>query len=156
MRMNERQHKRNAAKPFVGLALWALVLLPSAHAAESPDLDVSTPAIEKLKKTMATREKRIKGWKDKGHVGEARDGLLAVRSLKGVKLAEKKLIEDNLTAENRDRRALYREILKANGLKAKDADRIMKLAAKNRRDKSPKSHWVQKAKDGEWMLVGGQ
>lgn len=146
--------------PFVNPASWLMatllampVLLPAVNAQEKSDLDVSTPAIEKLKKSMKSRETRIKSWKDKGYVGEARDGLVAVRSLKGVKLTEKKIIEDTLTAENRERRAQYREILKANGLKNEDAARIMKQAAARKRAESPKGHWVQNPRDGEWMLV---
>jgi uncharacterized protein YdbL (DUF1318 family) len=78
---------------------------------------------------------------------------VAVRSLKDVKLTEKKLIEDTLTAENRDRRARYREILKANGLKSEDAGRVMKLAAERKRAASPESHWVQDPRNGEWTRI---
>ena len=78
---------------FDGLALgpWLLALgflffgVPLV-AAEALNMDVSTPAIKKLEKAIAGRADRVKALKDKGYVGEARDGLLAVRSLKGVKL----------------------------------------------------------------------
>lgn len=135
-------------------AILALALAVSAaRASDEIDLDVSTAAIDGLRARMKERADAIAKHKDFGQLGEARDGLLAVRTLEGVKLSDKKAIEDLVETENTDRRALYREILKANDLKDEDADAVMKAAARRHRKNAAPGHWVQEPAEGKWTLA---
>lgn len=139
------------------LFLALLLAMPAASAlaqtSDEVDLDVSTSAIDGLRARMKERADAIAKHKDFGQLGEARDGLLAVRTLEGVKLSDKKAIEDLVEAENTDRRALYREILKANDLKDEDADAVMKAAARRYRKNAAPGHWVQEPAEGKWTLA---
>lgn len=135
-------------------AMLALALAAAAaRASDEIDLDVSTAAIDGLRARMKERNDAIAKHKDFGQLGEARDGLLAVRTLEGVKLSDKKVIEDLVEAENTDRRALYREILKANDLKDADAGAVMKAAARRNRKNAAPGHWVQEPAEGKWTLA---
>ncbi len=157
-------HKRASAGlsglngDLLALFLFALALafIPrigkaAADADKEIDLEVSTPAIERLNERRAKRAERIRQWKRQGLIGEARDGLLAVRSLEDVKLSTKKEIQDYLSAENDDRRAAYREVLSANGLEATEAERVMAAAARKIRENSEKNDWVQDPQTGSWI-----
>ena len=125
----------------------------AARAADGIDLDVKTPAIAKLKAAAEQRTGQLAKYKDFGYVGEGKDGLLKVRTLEGVKLAEKKDIEDLAEAENSDRRALYREILSANKLTDDDAAKVMAASAARRRKEAAPGHWVERPSDGKWALA---
>jgi uncharacterized protein YdbL (DUF1318 family) len=127
------------------------LMLASAYGAQ-PDLNVTTPAIKAIRETMTARAEQLAKHKDLGHVGEGRDGMLAVRSLEGLGLGEKKAVEDLVAAENADRKALYREILVANGLKEDDAARVLEQAARMRRAASAPGHYVQDPRTGSWEL----
>lgn len=142
----------NRAKATFAILALALAAA-AARASDEIDLDVSTAAIEGLRARIKERNDAIAKHKDFGQLGEARDGLLAVRTLEGVKLSDKKIIEDLVDAENTDRRALYREILKANDLKDEDADAVMKAAARRNRKTAAPGHWVQEPAEGKWTLA---
>ncbi len=138
----------------LGILPCLLILtLGSALGGESVDMTVSTPAIQKLQKAFEQRRPAVEKLKMKGHVGEDNKGLLAVRSLEGLSLSKKKEIRDQVTTENIDRRALYLEILKANGLSEKDAGQVMTAAAQAHLQKALPGHWVQRPEDGVWFQV---
>lgn len=133
------------------ILILACALAASACAASEVNLDVSTPAIARIKQAQAERAAKIQEYKDFGFIGEGRDGFLAVRTLQGVKLGDKKAAGDVVAAENEDRRALYREIANANGLKESDGNQVMAAAAKKLRKDAAPGHYVQRASDGAWV-----
>jgi uncharacterized protein len=81
----------------------------------APDLDVTTPAISVIKKSLSQRFAKLKPHLDAGAIGLTHDGLIAVRDLSLVVLAERVAVESHVSEENKDRAALYREIARANG-----------------------------------------
>ena len=127
-------------------------LLSGLGAAQEPNLNVNTPAVRTLKETMDARAATLVKFKDAGQVGEGRDGLLAIRTMDGLGLGDKKSLEDLIAAENADRRALYKEILTANGLTEADAGRVMAQAARARYAAAAPSHYVQNMQNGGWVL----
>lgn len=133
--------------------LCLLALLAAAAYAADLDLDVTNPAIAKLKQAMAARDEKIAEYKDFGYIGEGRDGLLAVRTLEGLKLLDKKTVRDLIDAENDDRAALYRELASANKLKDGDATQMIAAVAKKRRSSEAPGRWVQRPADGKWALA---
>ena len=98
------------------LTLAVLVLGASAvNAQVEPDLDVSTPAVVLLKKSMANRFIQLKPHLDAGVVGLTHDGVIALRDAATVELKALLALDTLIVAENKDRATLYREIARANG-----------------------------------------
>ena len=137
------------------LSVLALCAMPT-HAADNLDMKVTTPSIEKLRAALIAHSETLAPYKTKGAIGEGRDGLLAVRDLEsaGLSLLEKKKARELMAAENADRKALYREILLANGQSADNEERVkavMTLAAKEHADKAGSQDWVQDPNSGAWV-----
>ncbi|MFQ5480509.1 MAG: YdbL family protein [Thermodesulfobacteriota bacterium] len=114
----------------------------SAEAAEKADINVSTPAIRTLKKSIHSRAGAIRPYMDKGNIGIGSDGLLALRTGSGLNLKQKAAARRLVKAENKDRLALYREIAAANNISPDRVKDIQGLFAKS---------WIKNAKKGWWI-----
>lgn len=121
---------------------WLDLLGPSAAYAQGANIDISTPAINKLKGSIAARAPKLKPFLAAGNVGIGRDGLLVVRSTDGVALKDQATVRQLVDAENRDRLSLYREIAKANDFPDSRVAEIQSIFAKT---------WIQKAEKGWWI-----
>ncbi len=130
-------------------ALRALVValvtgfVSDAHAA-SGDIDVSTPAIDRLKSSMQARHRQLEAFYDAGAVGVTANGLVDVRDLKAVPLKDRTKLQALVAAENSDRDALYREIARANGHPEWEADIRSTFARR----------WIDRAARGWWVNDG--
>jgi len=120
-------------------------LISIAHAQE-PDINVSNPAIRALKDSIKQRSEAIKPYMDRGNVGIAQDGLLAVRNTDGLSLKERADITQLVQAENRDRESLYAEIAKANNIAKESIPKIKTIFAKS---------WIDQARPGWWIQDQG-
>ena len=90
-------------------------LVPSAHAQQAK-IDINTPQINSIKARMAQRQRStLNSLFDAGAVGFSNDGLLMIRDRAAVPLSERRSLESVVADENRDRKAVYREIAVANG-----------------------------------------
>ena len=90
-------------------------IVPSAQA-QQPDFKINTPQINTIKSRMAARQKQqLNAWFDSGAIGFTADGLVMVRDRSAVSLSERRKLESVVADENRDRKAVYREIAVANG-----------------------------------------
>ncbi|MCH9671172.1 MAG: YdbL family protein [Gammaproteobacteria bacterium] len=118
-------------------------LIPSAHA--QANIDASTPAAQALKQRMATRHKSLSKFYASGAVGLTQDGFIAQRDKKAVPVRERKTVTSLVADENRDRKALYQEIARANGHPEWEADIRNTFAGR----------WVSRAKGGWWYQSGG-
>lgn len=103
--------RRETTRALVGLANW---IVPAANAA-SVNIDISTPAIDALIASMRARHRSLAPFYTMGVVGQAANGLVAVRDLGAAAVKDRKRVNDLVSAENRDRDALYAEIARANG-----------------------------------------
>ena len=119
------------------------VFIPVAAAA--PNLNVNTPAINKLKKSMGTRFQQLRPHFKSGAIGLTRDGMVAVRDLNAVPGNQRGKVKQGVAAENRDRKALYREIAKANGHPEWESNIRATFARQ----------WINKAPPGYWVKQGG-
>ena len=63
--------------------LASLSLVSAAHAQEA-DINVSNPAIRATKDSIKARSEAIKPFMDRGNIGIAADGLLAIRNTDGL------------------------------------------------------------------------
>lgn len=118
--------------------------LSAAHAQEA-DINVSNPAIRALKDSIKQRSEAIRPYMDRGNVGIAQDGLLAIRNTDGVSLKERAEINQLVDAENRDRESLYAEIAKANNIARDSIPKIKSIFAKS---------WIDQARAGWWIQDG--
>lgn len=137
------QSRRSAPQPALSGVIE--LLIPAAQAAE-PDLNISTPAIDKITASMKARHAKLVKYYDDGAIGLTSDGLVELRDPKAVPLSERRKVNDLIAAENRDRNALYREIARANGHPDWEDD-IRSTFARQ---------WVQNAPGGWWYKQGGQ
>ena len=118
----------------------------SAYAAQ--DINVSTPEIRALRADMKDRFDQLGPSLDAGQVGIDANGYLALRSTDGLGLKQRGKIKRLVDAENQDRKRLYQEIAKANGLPDK-AGEIEAIFSESWRDKATKGWYLQDAK-GNW------
>ena len=84
--------------------------------AQQAEIDINTPQINAIKARMAQRQRQhLDSLFDAGAIGFTSDGLVTVRDRSAVPLSERRTIESIVADENRDRKAVYREIAVANG-----------------------------------------
>jgi uncharacterized protein YdbL (DUF1318 family) len=133
------------------LKYLAFVFSPRmAHAGEGQaDINVSTPEIRALKGAIHNRSDALKPFLNKGNVGIGNDGLLSVRSTQGLNLKYKSILNRLITAENKDREALYREIAAANEIGPEKVNDIKGLFAKSWINNARKG-WLVQGEDGKW------
>ena len=123
-------------------------LVPSAHA--QADIEINTPQINAIKARMAQRQQQsLNPLFDSGAIGFTSDGLIAIRDRSAVGLQERRNLESLVAEENRDRKAVYREIAVANGHPEWEAD-IQKTFAREWIEKA-RSGWYYQAADGSWV-----
>jgi uncharacterized protein len=139
----------------VGVALFAMAAVSSlgVNATTTPthDVDVSTPAIVVIKKSLSARFKLLKPHLDSGAIGLTHDGLLAMRDLQAIALNETLKVEAIIAEENKDRASLYREIARANGrpdwesdLKSTFGERWISRAAPGWYHRDSAGKWIRK------------
>ena len=121
------------------LTLFALWWSPLALAAA--DLEINTPAITSLKNVMQQRHGDLASFYASGAVGLTRDGLVAVRTPAATPLAQRQAMNSLVAAENQDRKALYREIARANGHPEWEEEVRSTFAQR----------WISKAASGWWV-----
>jgi uncharacterized protein YdbL (DUF1318 family) len=90
------------------------VLVPPAHAAKA-DININTPAINAIRRSMEQRQRSLAPYYRSGAIGFDRNGTVSIRDLNAVSLAERNKLKKLVADENQDRAALYREIARANG-----------------------------------------
>ena len=127
-------------QPAQLLVLVLEALVPAAHAQTSPNIDLSSPEIARLKAQMENRFADLKPQLDSGVVGLTADGDIALRDAAAVPLANRNAVRALVANENADRTALYREIATANQQPQWEAQ-IRSVFA---------SRWIAKAGNGWW------
>lgn len=133
----------NPLDSHAGAALAAAMALvdffvTDAHAQQA-EIEINTPQINAIKARMAERQKlQLNSFFDAGAIGFTSDGLVTVRDRSAVSLGERRNLESVVADENRDRRAVYREIAVANGHPEWEKD-VQETFAKE---------WVRNARKG--------
>lgn len=142
----------SASVPREALPQWVLlrrewrfdpvgVFIGSAHAQERADITIRTPAIQAIQQRMAERfQSTLAPLFDSGALGFGNDGLVVLRDPARVPLAQRTAATQAVADENRDRRAVYREIAVANG-KPEWEEQIRQTFARE---------WVAQARPGWW------
>ena len=95
---------------------YAILDLFMAPAHAQANINISTPEIKQIQGRMAGRfESELAGYLGAGAIGLGNDGLVVVRDLSKVGLKDRNRVKAAVSAENKDRLAVYREIAVANG-----------------------------------------
>jgi len=115
--------------------------LANATARAAADLDINTPAIAALKKSMQDRHAQLAPFYASGAVGLARDATVAMRDANAVPLAQRQSVAALVAAENQDRVNLYKEIARANGHPEWEQEIRQTFAGR----------WIEKAQPG-WSI----
>ena len=124
----------------------ALIGIGSAHAQGQPDFNIQTPAITAIQARMEQRfDSALRAHFDSGALGFTEDGLVAVRDAAAIPLKDRVPVNTAVADENRDRKAVYREIAVANGHPEWEGQ-IRNVFAKQ---------WVSSARAGWWYQQGG-
>ena len=123
-------------------------LITDAHAMQ-PDINVSTPGINKLKGLMKARHQSLVPYYNSGGIGMENNGLISIKDAKTIPLKERNNVKKLVADENRDRNLLYLEIAKANGHPEWEKD-IRGIFARRWVGNAPAGWWY-KSSAGEWQ-----
>ncbi|OOC11084.1 YdbL family protein [Thioalkalivibrio halophilus] len=115
-------------------------------AASDPDLQVETPAVNRIRASMRERAPQLAPHFRSGAIGFGAEGDVAIRDLSEVPLRERSEVQRLVSEENSDRSSLYREIARANDRPDWEA-RIRETFARV---------WVEEAPTGYWYRSGGE
>ena len=115
-----------------------------AHA-QNVDFNASSPQVEQIKARMAIRFGELRPFLDSGAIGLTADGLIAVHDANAASLADRARMNQLVSAENKDRKALYQAIADANNQPGW-AGQIQKTFAER---------WISQAQSGWWYQSGG-
>ena len=125
---------------------WLLLGIGSAHAQGAPDITIRTPAIQAIQARMEQRFNAIlrRGF-DSGALGFTGDGLITVRDAGKLELKDRVAMNAAVADDNRDRKAVYREVAVANGHPEWEGQ-IRDVFARQ---------WIESARPGWWYQSGG-
>jgi len=118
------------------------LFISSAHA-EGVNLSVNTPEIRSIRARMQARFANLNSLYNKGFIGIQVNGLLTKRG--NIPLKERNKVNKLVTAENADRKLLYKVIAIANG-HPEWKDQIKSIFAQS---------WINHAQSGWWYQTSG-
>ena len=119
----------------------SLVGIGSAHAQGQPDITIKTPAIQAIQARMAARfDATLRKGFDAGALGFGKDGMIVLREPGALELKDRAAMQAAVADDNRDRKALYKEVAVANGHAEWEAQ-IRDVFSKQ---------WVASARGGWW------
>ncbi len=125
---------------------WMLLGIGSAQAQGAPDITLKTPAIQAIQARMESRfNGTLRAGFDSGALGFTSDGLISVRDAGKLELKDRVGMNSAVADDNRDRKAVYREVAVANGHPEWESQ-IRDVFAKQ---------WIASARSGWWYQSGG-
>lgn len=122
-------------------------VIPAAEA--QADIDVSSPAIRALTASMKARNADLAPFFDSGAIGLTSDGLLELRDVNSVPLADRNRARKLVGDDNADRNALYTEIATANGHPEWESD--IRSTFAQRWIANARAGWYYKKGSGDWV-----
>jgi len=125
---------------------WLLERLVSPAAAANPDIEIETPAINRIRASLRERAPQLAPHYRSGAIGFGENADVVIRDLSLVPLRDRPTVQRLVSEENADRSALYREIARAND-RPDWEDEIRDTFARV---------WVEEAPSGYWYQEGGQ
>ena len=130
---------------FFAMLLCAMTAAVPAVAQAQANLEINTPAIAALQRSMQQRFAQLRPFFDSGAVGLTRDGNVTLRNAGAVPLPQRQQVNSLVAAENQDRAALYREIARANSHPEWEQDIRNTFGQR----------WIERAPPGWYYQSGG-
>ena len=125
-----------------------LIGIAPAYAQSAPDITIKTPAIQAIQSRMESRfDSKLRAGFDAGALGFTRDGLVVVRDAAKLQLKDRVSVNQAVADDNRDRKAVYREVAVANNHPEWEAQ-IRGVFAKQWIDSAHSGWWYQDASGG--------
>jgi len=125
-------------------------VVPAAHAQDAEAaLNVNTPAVSRIKQSMAARFGDLEKFFASGAVGLTKDGMIDVRDLNAVALPDRATVKRLVAEDNADRAQLYAEIAKASNHPEWEGD-IKKSFARRWVATGAKAGWYYQDDSGAW------
>ena len=125
---------------------WMLLGIGAAQAQAQPDITIRTPAIQAIQSRMESRfASALRPHFDSGALGFAGDGTVVVRDASRLAIKDRVAVNAAVADDNRDRKAVYREIAVANGHPEWEPQ-IRDVFARQ---------WIASARPGWWYQQGG-
>ena len=138
----------NVLVAAIGDALYALI--PAAHAqGADAALNVSSPAVSRIKASMAARFSELEKFFASGAVGLTNNGLVEVRDINAVALPDRATVKRLVSEDNADRAQLYAEIARASNHPEWEGD-IKKSFARRWVATGAKPGWYYQDDGGAW------
>ena len=134
---------------FFRLILLVFFVMVSQASFASTNIEIDTPAINQIEKSMQQRYSRLVPFYTSGAVGFTQNGLIAMHDANAVSLAERQTVNSLIAAENQDRNALYLEIARANSNLAWEKE--IRRTFGQRWIKLAKTGWWYQATNGAWV-----
>ena len=134
---------------FFRLILLLFFVMVSQVGFASTNIEIDTPAINQIEKSMQQRYSRLVPFYTSGAVGFTQNGLIAMHDANAVSLAERQTVNSLVAAENQDRNALYLEIARANSNLAWEKE--IRRTFGQRWIKLAKTGWWYQATNGTWV-----
>src|SRR5688500_3817643 len=132
----------------VGDLMYALV--PAAHAQDAEAaLNVSSPAVSRIKSSMAARFPELEKFFASGAVGLTKDGLIEVRDINSVALPDRATVKRLVAGAHSDRAQLHTEIARASNRPEWEAD-IKKSFSRRWVATGAKPGWYYQDDSGAW------
>ena len=132
----------------LGNVLYAVV--PAAHAQGAEEaLNVSSPAVSRIKASMGARFPELEKFFASGAVGLTKDGLIEVRDMNAVALPDRATVKRLVAEDNADRAQLYTEIARASNHPEWEGD-IKKSFARRWVATGAKAGWYYQDESGAW------
>ncbi len=118
----ESLHWNDERRKFAQAGAHLAFLHPNTSYAQNEektdlDVDIKSSVFKEIIESRTKRYKKLSPFMDKGYLGEALDGYLAMRNVKELDLKTLTEIKKLMQDENKDRKKLYEEILSANNVK---------------------------------------
>ena len=124
----------------------SVVGIGTAYAQGAPDITIRTPAIQAIQARMESRfDSTLRAHFDSGALGFTSDGLVTVRDAAKIALKDRVAANQAVADQNRDAKAVYREVAVANGHPEWEAQ-IRAVFAKQ---------WIESARSGWWYQTAG-
>lgn len=131
--------------------LTYLACLVAVAQAQNLDLSRDNGDTRRLRSSMQARADELMTYQQQGQVGIDKDGHLVVRSLDGVPDLIVADLQDQLRAENADRKAYVEAMRAANGLPADKRDVVARELANRWRAEAMSGVWIQ-SDEGRWTV----
>lgn len=126
----------------------SLLGISPAYAQSAPDITISTPAIQAIQSRMEARfDSDLHAGFDSGALGFTRDGFVVVRDAAKLQLKDRVSVNAAVADDNRDRKAVYREVAVANG-HAEWETQIRGVFARQWIDSAHRGWWYQDGSGG--------